>query len=346
MGVNIRQLAKIAGVSVATISRATNPETRNKVAPDTLERIDRLIKRHGYTPNIAARHLSRQKTKMIGVIMPYDYNIFYSSYHGHILAGVSNFFIKSDYQFKLILLHEREDMWDNYNFKMGEGVEGIILTHWFRFFSKKMISEKMDAPCVVINDFDKDMKARFVCEDGRSGGKRAAEYLCGMGHRNVAVITGAPWSRDSAYRREGFTDSWKKQGLSQESVLITQGHFDDINRTHEAVDAILKAKEKATAIFCCNDNMAFWAIERLRQKGLSCPQDISVIGYDDDFRCATFDPPLTTMQVPVYDMAQRAAKIVLEYLESGKPSSKFPKKVEWVPVRLIERRSTRRVSPA
>ncbi len=335
---NIKEIAKKAGVSIATVSRAINPDTRNKVASHTLERIEELIKKYGYTPHIGATNLSGKKTKMIGLILPYTHNIFYSSYYSHILSGISNFFIESDYQFKIILLHEKPEKWDTYDFKIGEGVEGLILTHWFRFFSKERIS-KINVPCIILNDFE-DIGARFICENGTEGGAIAAKHLYELGHRNIAIIAGDTWSRDSQYRIKGFQDFWKRHDLPEDSILVTKGSFDDKDKTQDAVDHILKTRKNTTAIFCCNDNMAFWAIEKIRELGLKCPKDISVMGYDDDFRSAAFTPALTTVCVPLYDLAQKAAKYILGHLKSDKPLNKFSKGVEQIPVKLVQRDST------
>ncbi|MFH1753858.1 MAG: LacI family DNA-binding transcriptional regulator [Candidatus Omnitrophota bacterium] len=336
---NIREMAKIAGVSVATISRATNPETRHLVSPETLEHIDALIKRHGYTPNMIARNLSVQRTKMIGVILPYDHNLFFSSYHTQILAGIANFFLKSDYQFKLILLHEKEEMWDNFSFKIGEGVDGLILNHWFRFFTSRMLSEIIDLPCVLINDYDKSVNASFVCEDGSMGGELAAKHLYDMGHRNVAVITGGSHSRDGNNRIKGFTSCWQRLTGSDKTIPQREGHFDNKEKTAKCLDSIVEEIPQTTGLFCCNDNMAFWAIERLREQGLSCPRDISIIGYDDDWRSAMYTPSLTTVRVPVYDIAQKAAHKILESLKSDNPSKQLHPGVEWIPVELVQRGS-------
>lgn len=337
--VNIRQMAKIAGVSVATISRAMNPETSAMLAPKTLERINKLVKEHGYTPNLAAKHLSQPKTKTIGVVLPYVHNIFYSSYYTHIMSGVANALIDTDYQFKLILLKPGMDNWDNYNFGAGEAIEGLVLTHWFRFFTDKSVFDNMDIPCVLINDYEDGVNARFVCEDGFSGGRQAAEHLINSGHIKIGLITGAGWSRDSKLRIKGFKDYCNEVSFNVSEQDIKEGDFDDVQKTYKAVDELIAMGK--TAIFCANDNMAFMTIERLKEKGLSCPQDISVVGYDNDFRAADYDPAVTTVAVPVYEIAEQAVNILFKHL-SGQLNEEF-KGNTWVPVELLERDSVQKI---
>jgi len=331
--INIRKLAKLAGVSTATISRATSQQFADKVAPATKEKIFALIKKHGYTPNIAAKNLSQPKTKTIGVVLPYIENIFYSSYYSKILSGVANHLLNTDYHFKLVLLKEGRN-WDNYNFRIGEGVEGVVLTQWFRFFSDKDIFNNMNIPCVAINDFEEGVDVRFVCEDSRLGGELAAKHFYELGHRKVGVVTGPGWSRDSQARLKGFKEFSDAQGMV---ASIAMGHFDFVEPTCAALDILLE--HKVTAIFCCNDNMAYMTINYLNELKLNCPQDISVIGYDDDFRSTLFNPALTTVCVPVEAMARQATQELLNYLANPHGIKVFAG-LELAPVTLQVRAST------
>lgn len=345
MKLNIKQMAKKAGVSVATISRAMNEETRKKVSPETLIRIDKLIQKYKYMPNLAAKNLRKTSTKMIGMVFPYVHNIFYSSYYTNILAGVANYLIGTEYQFKLILLKEMENKRSHYDFKAGEGVDGLILTQWFRFFSEEFMAKEINVPCVVINDFDKNVKAQFVCGDHFKGGQIAAKYLYSLGHHNVGIITGPSWSRDSRERLNGFRSYLQEIGYSLASEFVAQGDYDNNAKTHKAVDELLNKIPKITGIFCCNDNMAFAAIHRLKELGVSCPEDISVVGYDDDFRAATFDPPLTTIRMPMYDLAVKAASSLIEYLRRA-PLNKLLTEEILIPTYLVERSSARCITPS
>lgn len=343
MPVNIRQLAKIAGVSASTVSRAMNAETRYKVAQPTLKRISALIRKHGYTPNLAAKHLSTSHTKVIGVLFPYIEKIFQSSYYVNVLSGVADFLLATDYRFKLVLLKEESRKWDNFDFKAGEGVDGLIITHWYKFFSKKVVTKNINIPFVVINDYEKTVKTCFVAEDGFSGGKEAAQYLYAAGHRTVAVVTGSPQSQDSNDRLRGFCEFYKECNAPVDNNLIAQGDFGDNAKTCAAIDRILAKNKKFSAVFCCNDNIAFSVMHRLKERGMMCPRDVSIIGYDDDFRAATFDPPLTTIRVPLYDIAQKAADVLLRYLNNTISKSDFSR-LHSVPIQLIERGSVRNIA--
>lgn len=341
MKFTIKEMAKKAGVSVATISRALNAETRSKVASETLEKVDALIQKHGYTPNLAAKSLRQSTTRTVGIILPYLKGIFYRSYYEHILSGIADALFHTDYQFKLLLLREEKTAWDQYDFQAGERVDGLIITHWAKFFSHKKFLEKINIPCVVINDYDRNVKAQFVSGDHFSGGQKAAEYLYNRGHRRLGVLTGTDWSRDSQARFEGFKSFLEQRGVSlNPQEIIAADYSEDI--AFERVGGLLK--NNLTAIFCCNDQMAWGLLKRLKKEGLSCPEDISIVGYDNDWRTALCDPPLTTIDVPLYELAKSAAKLLVDRLQSQE--EKFPAKINFLPVELIERKSVRTILAA
>ncbi len=337
----IHEIAKKAGVSIATISRATNPQTRDKVAADTLRKIDHLMKKCSYTPNLAARNLRQSSTKTIGVVVPFYRDIFYSAYYMHFLSGVSNTLEGSGYQFKLITLSRQQQNWDHFDFRSGEQVDGLIVSLWFRYFSGKEVLEKIRVPTVVIDDFEENVKTKFICGDHFLGGKIAAQHLYSNGHRNVAIITGPAWSRDCQQRVKGFQAFWQQQGAAHDqSQVITADYLKE--NAKQALDQILKKEPKVTAIFCCTDIMASGVLERLKELNLSCPQDMSVMGYDDDFMITNRFPQLTSIHVPVYEMAQKAAQDILDHLKS-KDQKKFFVGTEYLPVHLVERQSIMKI---
>lgn len=342
MKMTIHEIAKKADVSIATISRAINPHTRDKVAPATLQKINQLLNKYSYTPNLAARNLRQSFTKTIGVVVPFYRDIFYSAYYMHFLSGVSNMLEGSGYQFKLLTLSQDKQKWDHYDFRSGEQVDGLIVSLWFRYFSSKEVLEKIKVPTVVIDECEEDVKTMFICGDHFHGGRIAAEHLYSCGHRNAAIITGPVWSRDCQQRVKGFQAYWRQQGIVFNQDLVVTADFLE-ERAKEALDQILKKDPKVTAIFCCNDVMAGGVLERLKELKMSCPQDISVIGYDDDFMIINRFSNLTSIHVPVYEMAQKATQYILEHLQS-KNNKKLFVGTELLPVYLVERQSIKKLT--
>ena len=347
MRLKIKDVAQEIGVSVATISRAMNPETRKKVAVQTLERISQWIHAHGYTPNVAARNLRKDQTKTIGIVYPYLPGIFFSSYYATLLAGISDYLRDAEYQFRLLLLKEDFQRWDRYDFRQGERVDGLILNHWFRYFSDKSVLKGLNLPFVIVNDFDQSFSAQFVYADHVFGGRLAAEHLYALGHRRIGIIAGPTWSHDSRLRIRGVEEYLSEQGIRIDPDRVIKAQFLE-QVAYEKVQKIIPLikKKKITALFCCNDQMAFGAIRRMREEGIRCPQDISVVGFDDEPRAETFYPALTTIHMPVYDLAIKAVQVLVDYLSQ---SSHSPQKLQGqiiLPVSLVVRTSTRALSPS
>lgn len=328
-------MASKAGVSVATISRALNEATRGKVAAPTLEKVERLIAKYRYTPNLAAKCLRESAYKTLGVVLPHHPGIFFNDYYVKLLAGVSDALLQKEYKFKMVLLKTEERRWDDYGFKYAEGIDGLIVTHWPKFFSDKSFFKRLDIPCVIVNDYEPDISAHFVCCDNEEGGRLAAEHLTSLGHQDFFVLTGHRWSSDSKLRLKGFQAQLKKKGLKLPKENIIEAGF-QLQQAKEKVKEALQQKKKFTAIFCLNDGMAYGAIQAIQEMGFRCPEDISVVGFDNEKESATVVPPLTTVDQPVYALAQEAVAIILSHLQAGGRQKSIHKTL---PVTLIPRNS-------
>ncbi len=325
-------MARKSQFSIATISRVMNPSMRHKVAPKTLNSVDALIKKHGYTPSLAARHLGGASFKTIGVVLPHFPGIFFSDYYTQILSGVADALIKSDYNFKLIMLKSREAKWDKYDFKAGDGVDGLIVTHWSNFFSECSVLEKFKIPCLVLNDPGRSAAVHFAASDNSMGGELAAKYLYAKGHRKIAILAGPSWSSDSHLRIQGFKRFFNKKRIPFSSPIL-HGDFQE-EKAAELTELFLKKNSNITAFFCCNDLMACGVLKKLQELGIKCPKDISVMGYDDDRRAELSNPPLTTIHVPLYELAKAGTNSLLLHLKQEK--TEF---FQSFPVHLVERKS-------
>jgi len=337
----IYKIAKKAEVSIATVSRAMNSETREKVSPETLEKVDAVIRQFGYAPNLAAKGLTQSVFNTIGVIMPHGEGIFLNDYYTRILGGVADSLLDSRYRFKLLMLKCGDPRWNRYDFRSVEGVDGLIITHWHSFFSDKKVLERLDIPFVVINDPEDDVRAHFVSADQSLGGELAAEHLFRYGHRRIAVMTGSPCSVDSRLRLEGFKNFLGERDLSLDPGLTLCGHFQEEKAAVE-MDKFLQKKPDFTAIFCLNDAMAFGVIRTLQKYGIKCPGEVSVVGFDDENRSTYCHPPLTSIHVPLYDTAKQATHNLMRFLKKKDKKNFYDQKI-LLPVELMPRKSVTRV---
>ncbi len=333
----IYDLSRLAAVSIATVSRAMNAATRHRVAPETLNRITRLAERHGYTPSLAARQLGGSAVKTLGVLLPQSPGVFFHHYYTQIMAGISDTLLETEYRFKLIMLRCDDRQWDRYDFRLGEAVEGLIVTHWHVFFSRASVFERLRVPSVVINDPEQGVRALCVSGDHRMGGRLAAEHLLAQGHRDLVVLAGPASSSDSRLRIEGFRQAVHASGTGARVIVLEGGEFQEV-RARQVAEAFLSTGARVTGIFCCNDEMALGTLAALQAKGVSCPDRCSVIGYDGDPRTAHATPPLTTVRVPLYEIAREGARRLVDHLQSRRPKGRLEGDVR-VPVELVERAS-------
>lgn len=342
MHTTIYDVAKKAKVSIATVSRAINQETRKKVAPETAQQIDDLIKKLCYTPNAAARNLCKSEFKSVGVVIPHHPGIFREDYYSKVLSGIADALLDADYHLKTVML-KCNKKWDNYNFKLGEGVDGLIVTHWHAFFRNKVALENLGLPVVVLSDVEKNVRAHYVSGNHFEGGRLVAQYLYSQGHRNIGVLSGPPDSIDSRLRLEGFDSFLKAEtGKVLDPSLISCGHFQE-EKGGAAFEDLISRNKNITAIFCLNDNMAFGAIKKMNELGIKCPEQISVVGYDDEKRGESFSPALTTVHVPIYDVAKEASEKLLGLLTGASKKTDFYYKQTLLPVKLIVRNSVRKI---
>lgn len=331
---NIKAIAEKTGVSIATISRALNDETRHKVAPETLRAIEKVLKKYPYTPDISARLMRKTVYKTIGVLFPHETGALASDYYAQILSGISDALLDTEYSLKMILIKPGK-MHDMYNFQQGEGVDGLIMTYWRSLFSGPEAFKHLAIPCVVINNVEKNIKAHFVAGDHFAGGRMAAQHLYEKGHRRVAFFGGKYKSPDAVERLAGFKSFLKEKGIPLKPEAEFDVDFDE-EKAYHMTDALLKLRPAVTGVFCMNDRQAFGVLRRLKDLKVKCPDRLSVVGYDDDRRAVLTSPPLTTVKVPVYELAKRAVQDLLDQLQKKTPAFFQP---VYFPVSLVERSS-------
>ena len=322
----ITDVAAAAGVSVATISRALR--SPDVVAPETLERVLTAIRDMGYTPNAQARNLRTSRAKMIIAIVPDIANPFFSE----VIRGIERVAQQQGYS---VLLGDTEN-----NSKREEiyaqmvasrQVDGaiILLPH----ISSSI--RRAGAPIVNACEYVSDKTITSVYSDNVGGARSATEYLLALGHVSIGFIGGPPGSPLSVDRERGYVEAMRSNGLSPDRKLMAAGDFSAESGVR-ATEALLARGVPLTALMCANDEMALGALRAVRDRGLSVPADISIIGFDD-IRLARFiDPPLTTVAQPMQEIGREAMTLLIELLAD--PTVAARKRI--LPTQLIIRGST------
>lgn len=313
---NIYDVAKAAGVSIATISRAMN--NREVVSSDTLTGIEEAMRKLNYRPNHNAKCLAQQKSNQIAVFLSSHDEVHYSMVVMAVLVGIIRGAEK--YQLRVVihlLVREKEDdgLWNN-----ATGLEGaIVLNDMKKTSAAARDLETAGVPLVYINCTQDRNKHRINADD-RVGGRRATEFLIEQGHERIAFLTGEMDTISAIARVRGCQDALKAKGLlekTEKARFFRNARYNQKIAYAETLD-ILAQSAKPTAIFAASDWMAMGALTAIREKGLRVPEDISLVGYDDSILASQITPPLTTIRQPFIEMGTEAVVGLMNIKENPK----------------------------
>lgn len=324
---NIRDVARIAGVSVTTASRALSGNGR--VSSDTIIRVRAAVDETGFVPSEVARGLLTGRTQTLGIVVPDITNPFFSG----LMASVER---AAKVNGRTVFLTEAdagEDARDGLARLRARGVDGLILVGNLFRDAATLQHAAQDTPLVIINRVASSVVFSTVSSDHADGSRRAVDHLVALGHRRVAHFAGPGGVDVPELRASIFLAEAAAAGI--EAVTIPSGFT--IRDGANAAERFLMLSDRPTAVFAANDFSAFGAIDVFRRAGRSVPEDIAVIGYDDIPMAPLFAPGLTTIRQDT-DALGAAAVIELErQLDGGRG-----RRTITTPVALIVRGTTRR----
>lgn len=331
----INDIARLADVSKKTVSRVINKSVF--VKSETRERIEAVIRQHGYVPDPQARGLAFRRAFLVGMI----YDNPNPQYVVNMQQGILDVLAGTGFELIIRPVNRNED---NFLDEMRTFVErqklfGVILPPSVSEDERlARLLEEVECPYVRIASVTLDRPARMVVTHDHLGGAEAARRLVELGHRRIAHISGPALFRSSHERRRGFIEGLAEAGLELASEFSKEGAY-----TYESGLArgreLLSMGQRPTAIFTGNDEMATGVYSAAREIGLRIPEDLSVVGYDDAPVAARVWPPLTSVRVPIREMGRAAAEKLFAERE-GRAKSRT---VEFKPV-LVERDSTATLS--
>ncbi|MCD6156184.1 MAG: LacI family DNA-binding transcriptional regulator [Candidatus Atribacteria bacterium] len=301
---SIKDVAKLAGVSIATVSRVIN--NSGKVSSEKRSRVIEAIEKLNYQPNLLARGLRQQKTRLVGCLVPDVENLVFAG----LAKYIEEFLSACGYNVILCNTNNDKNKEKNYlSILIQRKVDGIIFSRVSDESILFMSSHLKRVPYVVL---DRTLEIEFaptVKLDNFLGGLLAAQHLVEMGHRRFACITGPLKIKLCRERLEGFREGLRMAGIDLREEYIFESNF-KIDGGKEAALKMLAAGDLPTAIFAHNDMMAFGAIQVFRDKELSIPEDVSVVGFDNLPICELVSPPLTTVAQPFEKMAYLGVKLL------------------------------------
>ena len=307
----IFDVAEQAGVSIKTVSRVVNnePNVRQRTRDKVLEAVGRLR----YRPNTAARSLSGRRSWVLGLI--YE-NPLEFSYMKDVLNGTLSACEEREYSLLLrpLTLPSPDLVEHIERFVIQARVEGVILPAPMGDLSELLrLLREMKVPFATITP--KTLAAgqvNVLCKD-REASFSLTEFLINRGHRSIGFIKGDPDHSASGNRFAGYQQALEKHGVSCMERLVRQGYF-DFDSGKAAAAELLDLPEAPTAIIASNDDMAAGVLLEARQRGLSIPGDLSVVGFDDTPLASRLWPPLTTVRQPIREMAETAAGLLMNKL--------------------------------
>jgi LacI family transcriptional regulator len=328
--VTIVEVARKGGVSLGTVSRVINNDIH--VAPETRERISKVMQEMGYVANRQARSLRGSKTNVIGVLVP-DLG---TGYIGEIMRGIDAELALEQLDLMLFTTHRTASKEASYVTNMGKGmVDGLLLVLPRSPADYVETLTRRNLPFVLIDHQGTGQNCPAVGASNWQGAYNATEYLVKLGHTRIGFITGSMDLGAASDRLAGYESALRINHISKDPQLIYIGTFFQPDG-YAGACALMDIENPPSAIFASNDVMAMGAMDAVRSRGLRVPEDISILGFDDIPQAELVRPALTTVRQPLEQMGQVATQMLLDLLKNPE---KEISRIE-LPTELIVRGST------
>lgn len=297
-----QDVARALGVSQSTISRAFSMTA--SISEDMKLRVIKAANKLGYQPNVIARSLITRKTNMVAIVMANLVDPFYPVVLDELVQQVQ----AAGFQTLLFVPSEGQTADDIMPNLLQYQVDAIILTSATISSAMARICAERDTPVVSFNRYVPGLKIHAVSSDNVAGGRQVADYLVATGHERLAFVSAQRDATTNRDRRSGFMSRLKQ--LKMNSCVQEEGGEFSYEAGYTAAKRLLRQARRPDGLFFASDVMAFGGIDAARELGLSVPEDISIVGYDDVPMAALPSYGLTTIRQPVREMAQAALEIL------------------------------------
>jgi LacI family transcriptional regulator len=310
--ITMKHIAEEAGVSLGTVSHVMSGKA--PVRPSLRRRVMEAVRSLGYQPSLIARDLRRNKTSIIGMVIPDITNPFFPA----VVRGVED--IAYQNSFRLILCNTDDDAGKEKSYikeLYSYRIAGLVLIPTAN--SQILDLAELQPSNVHVICLDRrvaDWEGDSVTVDNAHGAFAATTYLTKLGHKTIALITGSQQLDTAAARLEGFRSAIRKAKLDVAPEYIQEGRFDRFSG-YEKIRVLLQQRPRPTAVVCSNDLVAIGVLSGLREAGLRCPEDVSVIGFDDIEVSELTDPALTTVFQPGYQMGAKGAALLIKRIRGS-----------------------------
>jgi LacI family transcriptional regulator len=302
----IYEVSKLAGVSLATVSRVLNDS--DKVTEKTRLKVQTAIAELGYIPNSMAQSLASKTSNSVGILIPELHGPFF----GVMLSSLEKELRDAGKRVVITAGHSDENKeMDCIEFLLGSSCDALIL-HVYSVPHEYLVElNKGPVPIVLLNAYVPELAENCIYLDNEHGGYLATKALLDHGHRKLAYISGPSWKVDSFKRLTGHRRALQEYGLEVDEQLIAEGDFEEASG-RAAMKHLLSLDIPFTGLICANDEMAAGAMDTARKTGIKVPDDISIIGYDNVNFTHYLHPKLSSIGCRIREMGQMAARCVLK----------------------------------
>lgn len=312
MAVTIKDIARAAGVSHTTVSRALrgNP----LIAPETVARIQTIAEDLGYVPNTVARGLKTNRSAIMGVMVRRIVDPFFAE----VLHGIEDVLYAEGYSLFLASSNRDPERERAIIRTMSEHrVDGVLICSTAAGEEYRAQLDHFSMPSVVVNNEAAEEIEFSVYHDNLEGSRQIVDYLIRLGHRRIAYVGNTVSGRATADRLLGYKAALEAATIEVDRKLIVGSNNGKPEGGAKAAVELLALPELPTAVVCYNDMMAFGVIKTLQDAGCRIPEDCSVVGFDNIEMAAFYNPPLTTFDQPKYELGQLAAEMLLKLISQN-----------------------------
>ncbi len=337
MAVTIKDVAKKANVAPSTVSRVISDNPR--ISDATKKRVRKAMEELGYHPNVNARNLAIRSTQAIGVIMPSSAETsLQNPFFPEVLRGIGSMALETGYSLYVSTGGDEDQSFEEVKRMVyGNRVDGIILLYSRRNdpIMNFLIKEKF--PFVVVGKpYKKESQITYVDNDNVQASKKVTEHLIELGHQRIAFLGGTTDLVVTTDRLDGYKQALKSADIPFDEKLIIHDEFLR-SSGRKAVEKLFSLNEPPTAILAVDDMMSLGVINMLEELGIECPADVSITSFNNLYLSEITRPPLTTVDIQIYNLGIQSAKSLIERLKSKDE----PVKRVIVPFEIKYRNSTR-----
>ncbi len=305
----IRDVAREAGVSIATVSRVFN--NSSLVSEDTAKRVMQVAARFDYWPNSAAQSLTTNRSNTLGVLLPDLFGEFYSE----VIRGIDSLARRESYQIMLSSSHaDNEEILMAARSMLGR-IDGLLMMAPDDASADTVNRIRRRIPLVLLNPALDSSQNCSVSIDNFPGAREAVNHLLKLGHRRIAMVAGPQGNVDANERMRGFAQALSIAGQDPGEAIVVQGDFRESSGFSAGLE-LMKCVPRPSAVFVANDSMAVGLLAALEGLGVDVPRDLAVVGFDDVDIAGYLRPPLTTVHIDAFALGQRAAQMMVNEIQS------------------------------